>query len=76
MKYALEIRERVNPGNYEYVEISGRVEFDDEDTAEQDPAEFGREQLDALLDSHRRRALQMLPDDSESFMIYHPALEE
>lgn len=75
MKFTLEIVERVNLSNFEYVEVHGSVEFD-LDEAKGDPADFAQKQLDVLLLSHRRRALRMLPEDSESFMNYHPALEK
>lgn len=74
MKYTLEVTERVNLGQYEYIEISGAVEFSTADVRS-DPAEHAEAELDALLRCHRRRALALLPEDSESFMIIHPALE-
>lgn len=73
-KFALSVTERVNVGNFEFIEVTGGVEFDDSDI-DGDPTEFAAEQIDVLLLSHRRRASSLLPDGSESFMNYHPALE-
>jgi hypothetical protein len=74
MKITLSVTERVNLGNFEFVEVSAGIEFkDDEATGE--PAQYAAQQLDVLLLSHRRRAQSLLAEDSESFMNYHPALE-
>lgn len=75
MKIQISVTERVNLGNFEFTEISGSVEFDDSE-AGRDPAGFAQEQLDVLLLSHRRRAQELLSEDSDSFMNYHPALQE
>lgn len=74
MLYTLHVTERVNLGNYEHVVISGSIQFD-ADEVEGELAAFAREQLDVLLLSHRRRAFSLLPENSESFMLDHPALE-
>ncbi|MFE6739781.1 hypothetical protein [Streptomyces tubercidicus] len=74
MKIALEIIERVNLGNYEFAELKASIEFDS-DEATGDPAIFGQEKLDSLLLPHRRRALSLIPEDINSFMVDHPALE-
>lgn len=74
MKYTLTVVERYNLGNYEYAEASASVEFTDED-ANGYPEVFGREQLDALLRSHRRRYERLVAEGVESFLLEHPALE-
>lgn len=74
VKITLEIVERVNLGNYEFTELKAAVEFDS-DEATGDPAVFGQEQLDSLLLPHRLRALTLIPEDVNSFMVDHPALE-
>lgn len=76
MKVTVSVTERVNLGNYEYVGVTAGVEFDDSETDGVPAAEFAAEQLDVLMDSHRRRALDLLPQTGESFMLYHPALED
>ncbi|MFH9606837.1 hypothetical protein [Streptomyces sp. NPDC017448] len=76
MKYRLATVERVNVGNYEYVEINGGVEFDTDDIPPGvTPAKFARDELDTLLNPHRRRALAFVPTDEASFITEHPALE-
>lgn len=74
MKYTVSVTERVNLGNFEFVELSASVEFTDDD-ADGKPAQFGARQLDNLLRSHRERALLLVPEDSASFMLDHPAME-
>lgn len=74
MKITLEVIERINVGNYEFTELKAAIEFDS-DEATGDPAVFGQEKLDALLLPHRRRALTLIPEDINSFMVDHPALE-
>lgn len=78
MKYSLSTTERINVSNYEFIEVSAGVEFTDEDTldAGESPSEFGLRELDALLDSHRRRAKSLVPEDGDSFVLDHPALEK
>lgn len=78
MKYTVAVTERVNPGNYEFIEVSAGVEFTEADAQDAGltPAEFGAEQLDALLLSHRRRAMELTPEDAPSFINDHPALEK
>lgn len=73
-KYTVSVTERVNLGSYEFMEVSASIEFT-EDDADGDPAKFGASQLDNLLRSHRQRALQLVPEDSASFMLDHPAME-
>lgn len=78
MKYTLSTTERINLGNFEFIEVTAGVEFGDEDAVDADrtPAEFGLNHLDVLLRAHRRRARQLLPeDDDKSFILDHPALE-
>lgn len=76
MKFTLTASERVNVGNYEWVEYSGGVEFNDDEIPEGiTPAKYARDQLDSLLLSHRRRAEALVPEDSSSFITDHPALE-
>lgn len=74
MKYTLEVEELVNVGPYEHVKYRAVIEFDEEE-AEGDPAKFGLAHLDVLLRSHRRRAATLIPEDSTSFILDHPALE-
>lgn len=74
VKYLLESTERVNLGNYEFIELKAAVEFSSEE-AVGDPTEFAQGELDAVLLPHRRRALSLLPEDSISFLLDHPALE-
>lgn len=74
MQYTLSVKERVNLDHFEFIEITGSVEFSD-DEAEGNPNKFAQEKLDALLLCHRRRAAELLPEGAESFISYHPALE-
>lgn len=74
MKCTVSVTERINLGNFEYVEITAGVDFDTEEVSE-NPEAFARQQIDVLLRCHRRRAYQMLPEDSESFLAFHPALD-
>lgn len=78
MKITLSVTERVNVGSYEFIEISGGVEFDEDEAFDNgvDAATYAKDQLDVLLRSHRRRALDVLPEESESFLTYHPALTQ
>ncbi|MFJ1700373.1 hypothetical protein ACIOHC_35880 [Streptomyces sp. NPDC088252] len=76
MKFTLSTTERVNVGNYEFVEISAGIEFSEDEVPEGiGPPKFARDKLDALLLSHRRRAEALVPEDSSSFITDHPALE-
>lgn len=70
------VKERCNLGNFEFVEVTGEIEFTEENTDGFDPGAYGRDALDALLLPHRRRAEHLLPEESESFLAEHPALEE
>jgi hypothetical protein len=78
MKYTLEVTERVNLGNFEFVECKAGIEFTDEDAVDagESPHDFGLRELDALLLSHRRRARSLVPEEADSFALVHPALEE
>jgi hypothetical protein len=75
MKYRVGVTERYNLGNYEFAEITGEIEFTEEE-ADGDPAEYGLQQLDALLRPHRRRVERLVPEDGTSYVLDHPALEE
>ena len=75
MKYQLSVTERINAGNYEFIEVQGSVEFEEDETEGQDPSRFAHERLDVLLLSHRRRALALVPEDADSLILHHPALE-
>ncbi|MFE9834059.1 hypothetical protein ACFYP4_02750 [Streptomyces sp. NPDC005551] len=75
-KFSVSITERINLGRYEFMEVSGSVEFEDDDMGKGDtPETYGTRELDVLLRSHRRRAQGLVPEDIESFMLVHPALE-
>lgn len=77
MNYSLSTTERVNLGNFEFVQIAGGVEFSDDEVPDGiSPAKHARNELDALLLPHRRRAEAMVPEDSNSFIPEHPALEQ
>ncbi|MFD4858455.1 hypothetical protein [Streptomyces atratus] len=76
MKYTISTTERVNVGNYEFIELSAGIEFSEDEVPEGiGSAKFARDKIDALLLSHRRRALAMVPEDASSFITDHPALE-
>lgn len=76
MKRTVGITERYNPGHYEFIEIRGQVEFEDGDlAADDDPESYALRCLDQLLEPHRRRAVELLPAESPSYLPYHPALE-
>jgi hypothetical protein len=74
VKFILSTTERINVGNYEFIELSATVEFTEAE-ADGHPETFGRQQLDVLLRSHRRRAQGLVPENVESFILEHPALE-
>jgi hypothetical protein len=76
MQVSYSVKEHINLGNYEWVEIGAEVTLDVERYHDTDAvAHVAREELDRLLAADRRRYRALTAED-DSMIHEHPALKE